>query len=232
MERQIADQVARLRAEGHTPKDIARRLGLRPAEVSALIRTQAAMAAGASEAVLPRVRWCWINTGWSAHLGLSGEAVAWGAADSGSGSGLVSALWAREQRYGNLSVCGCIVDVYCLGVKNAFGPKSMASDELRQLVPRYFETCHALSVEAPFELLQAVVLGAVDYARALGFEPHPDFAPIAASLGTPMGPCPITFGYDGKPYYMQGPHDAPRRILATLRRTVGDGGFNFTVGAP
>lgn len=34
---------------------------------------------------------------------------------------------------------------------------------------------------------------------------------------------------DGQPYYINGPNDDPDRILRTLRRTVGDGGFRHLI---
>jgi hypothetical protein len=71
----------------------------------------------------------------------------------------------------------------------------------------------------------------VEYARQLGFEPHPDFAPARGHLDHPVGPNPIRFGHNGKPLFIQGPYDDPRRIMRTLDRTVGKGNYNFTVVA-
>jgi hypothetical protein len=36
----------------------------------------------------------------------------------------------------------------------------------------------------------------------------------------------------GKPLYISGPHDNVKRILATLSRTVGPGGYEYIVGGP
>lgn len=69
--------------------------------------------------------------------------------------------------------------------------------------------------------------GAVDYARSLGFEPHPEFAAASGQLGAWAGPGAITFGQDGIPMYMSGPHDNPRAVLRTLSRAVGEGNFHF-----
>ncbi|MGH2914776.1 MAG: hypothetical protein ACRDMX_07295 [Solirubrobacteraceae bacterium] len=33
------------------------------------------------------------------------------------------------------------------------------------------------------------------------------------------------------PYYIAGPHDEPRRVIAALERTVGRGGYHFIVPA-
>lgn len=82
-------------------------------------------------------------------------------------------------------------------------------------------------LEAPIELAREVVFGSVDYARALGFDPHPDFAAAEGHLGSWAGPGTITFGKDGKPLYISGPYDDPHPVIRTLERTVGRGNFDF-----
>src|SRR5881394_2681778 len=47
-----------------------------------------------------------------------------------------------------------------------------------------------------------LVFGADAYARGLGFEPHPAFADGAGHLGGWEGPSAITFGRNGKPFYV------------------------------
>ena len=73
------------------------------------------------------------------------------------------------------------------------------------------------------------MLGAADYAWRLGFEPQRDFRRARRPLGPWEGPSAITFGRDRKPHYLSGPYEDPRRVLATLERTVGRGGFGYTV---
>jgi hypothetical protein len=225
--------VAELRSQGLPPKAIAHRLGLRPAEVSVLIRQQAAqLEASGDAAALPAIRVCYLSPGFSTGLEFSGPAAAWREYDPGySGcDGMFCAMWVRAHRYDRLTACGALVDAYCLGVKNAWPPKNLHADELRAYVSRYFRSYDAPPIEVPFELLQSLVLGAVDYAASLGFEPHPDFATVRPSLGTRNGSSPIRFGRDGRPVYVQGPDDDVFRIVQTLRRTVGDGGFDCLTG--
>jgi hypothetical protein len=83
---------------------------------------------------------------------------------------------AREHKYGKVSVCGYLADVYCLGVKNATGPRIMDELGLRAFIQDYFSAYDGDPIEAPIELAREVVFGSVEYARGLGFEPHPDFA--------------------------------------------------------
>lgn len=88
-----------------------------------------------------------------------------------------------------------------------------------------------LGCSAPIELARHLVLGAVDYARGLGFEPHQDFWATAGHLGSLDGPCAIEFDNDGEPFYVEGPHDDSLRNMHTLERSVGEHNFGFIVTA-
>jgi hypothetical protein len=50
-----------------------------------------------------------------------------------------------------------------------------------------------------------------------------------AAAGSGYHPSPITFGRDGIPYYVNGPYEDPERVLVTLERAVGRGGFHHMV---
>jgi len=45
------------------------------------------------------------------------------------------------------------------------------------------------------------------------------------------GPSAIRFRCDGKPCFVQGPHDNADAVLQTLERSVGRGNFTFLVQA-
>jgi hypothetical protein len=225
---ELMERVAVLRRDGRTPKEIARALGLKPAEVAPLIRAVGA-AAPTREAELVG---CWITDGWSEGLTVKGHPEWPGVRAAGDGaSGLANVIVAREHG-SSVSVCGYLVDVFCLGVKNCTGPKTMDRRKLPESVSVAFRVFGRPPVAAPLDLAQNVVFGAVDYARGLGFEPHPDFAKCARHLGDWDGSSDVTFGRDGTPMYMQGPYDDMFTVISTLRRTVGDGNFHYfgTIG--
>ena len=133
-----------------------------------------------------------------------------------------------------LLACGFLVDVFCLGVKNTNGPKTVDRRKLPDFARTFFSAwSHRPPVPAPLELARHIVFGAVDYARSLGFEPHPDFAKSAALLGDwETGSSDVTFGCDGKPYYINGPRDDTYGTMAKLRQTLGDGNFDYLIQLP
>ncbi|HEY1001479.1 MAG TPA: helix-turn-helix domain-containing protein [Streptosporangiaceae bacterium] len=218
------ERVRQLREQGRNPKEIARILGIRPAEASQLVRAAAVLAQGAAPE--PALAGCWISPGWSTGLSI-GDHPGWPLDDdpAGGSQGLISVLVARRVRFGKVSACGYLADVYCLGVKNALGPEPMDERDLRGFVRRYFSGYRGDPVEAPIELAREIVLGSVEYARSLGFDPHPDFAAAAGHLGPWIGPGAISFGKDGKPLYVFGPYDDHRSVIRTLKRNVGRGNF-------
>ncbi|QYC37907.1 hypothetical protein Nocox_01365 [Nonomuraea coxensis DSM 45129] len=218
----LLDQVRELRGQGKSPKQIARALGVAPAAVIPLIRRVAAEIRPDDRA--GEVVGCWINRGWSIGL-IVDPSRGWvdeAAQEDDISGGLVSVVVARQHGWDKVSVCGYLVDVYCLGVKNAHGPQIGDERDLRRFRERYFSAYEAGSQQAPFELARHLVLGAVDYARGLGFEPHADFDKAAVHLGEWAGASAVTFGKEGKPLYVSGPYDDPRKVVKTLEKAVGE----------
>jgi len=225
------ERVRVLRERGQTPKQIARALGIRPAEAGRLVR--AAAIVSQADAPEPAVAGCWISPTWSTGLILGDHPADWPLdEDDGAGTaGLVSVLVARKHRHGTVSVCGYLADVYCLGVKNALGPEIVDDVGLRRFSDQFFDGYSSDPLAAPIELAREIVFGSLEYARGLGFEPHPDFAAAQSHLGPWTGPSTITFGKDGKPLYISGPYDDPRPIVRTLERTTGADNFDYVTVA-
>lgn len=221
---ELMEQVRELRERGRTPKQIARALALPPAEVAPLIRAVAAARPAREDALVS----CLVNQGWAAGLTVTGHSDWPGvndATESGS-SGLVTVLVARD-RGGSVSVCTYLVDVWCLGVKNAAGPKTIERRKLPRVVDAAFQAYDRRPLTVPIDLARHLVFGAIDYARGLGFKPHADFATCESHLGAWEGGSDITFGRDGMPMYIQGPHDDAARIMRTLRRNAGKNNFHY-----
>ena len=238
---EVLEAVRGLRRRRYSPAEIARALGLSKAEAARLVRIVARERDSASTAIADGVTndratgseiQCWVSPGWRHGLRIEGHSD-WpddaGAPAEASDSGVALVLVAAPDGHNRVAVCSYLVDTWCLGVKNALGPKRMARRDFDALKRVYFAQWGSPGIPIPVELAQHLVLGAVEYARRLGFEPHRDFRRARRMLGAWAGPSAITFGRDGKPYYVNGPYEDPKRVLATLERTVGRGGFHYMV---
>ena len=211
----LLQQVRQLRAKGASPKEIARALRVRPAKIAPLVRLIAAQNAETQRR--PDITECWISPGW--HEGLTfAPHPDWPINPSApeSAGGLVTVMVARPEQRSRSRVCVYLVDTFFLGVKNVIGPETVSNNRLNKLRCTVFAGYEELAVSAPLELVQHLVFGAVEFARERGFEPHPDFATAADHLGAWSGQCPIEFGYNGSPFYIQGPYDDVEAIASTL----------------
>jgi|GEM_PF-5904026 hypothetical protein len=123
-----------------------------------------------------------------------------------------------------------LVDIYCLGVKSANHATFPGEDDFREAVL-------VDNLEDPLIKSGAwgrkLIEGAVQYARSLGLSPHPDYQKGARVFGDiDADECRevFTYGHQGRPLFVQGPDDDPetcQRILATLRRNLGEDGFDY-----
>ena len=228
----LTEQVRALRTKGLSPKQVARALGVPPAMATRAIRAIAA----ADAATLPEpadreLRQCWVNAGWSTGLTVDGPPEWRDDYEPEPGhSGLVAVLIAREAGRSRLTVCGYLVDVYCLGVKDVVGPLVMNAGQCAEFTRRYFGAFDEPPMAAPLDLAQNLVYGAVDFARSLGLEPAAEFEDVKGHLGSWCGPSSIGFGLDGKPFYVSGPYDDADRILHQLERAAGRDHFHYLVG--
>jgi hypothetical protein len=236
----LLDEVRSLRARRYSPAEIARALNLSKGEASRLVRelasesdTRMREAAGGDSEPREKHR-CWVSPGWRHGLRIDRRAD-WpddnGAPTEAGDRGIAIVLVAAPDGFNGVLMCSYLVDTWCLGVKDAMGPRRMARREFEALRRQCFAPWESEGIPVPLELAQHLVLGSVEYARRLGFEPHLDFARARPLLGAWEGPSAISFGRNGKPCYLTGRYEDPRRVLATLERSVGRGRFDYTVSA-
>jgi hypothetical protein len=234
-EQELLDSVRVLRQQGRSPKEIARALAVPPSVVAPLVRVVAAersIAEGPKDVSgAGNLIGCWINPDWANGL-IVRDQPDWPGLPAGPSNGcdgLSTVVVAREASGSKVSVCSYLVDVFCLGVKNAIGPHVCSRRQLSEFIDEVYRSAANRPVAAPLDLARHVVFGAIAHARGLGFGPHADFAAAAGHLGEPWEPTTspmIEFGRDGKPLYVQGPHDDYRRVLRTLKKSVGKDGFD------
>ncbi|MFW6723273.1 hypothetical protein ACHZ98_24575 [Streptomyces sp. MAR4 CNY-716] len=230
---ELLARIREMRERGSAPKQIAKALGLRPAQATALVRRVSEAAQAHTPPHERQVVGCWVNAGWSAGLDMTG-APDWAAADpigqepDPDKGGFAQILLARQERASRVTVTGFLVDLYCLGVKDVTDPEVMGSGSLTTYVPMYYSAFDHPALSISVEQAQTIVRDAATYAASLGFEPAAGFTDAAVHLGTPPGDRPtIGFGRDGKPFYFSGPYDDSRKVVQTLERTCGTGNYHY-----
>ena len=229
-------EIVRLRALNLSPKQIARKLGLRPAEVTSVIKSQAEEASQAriDRGELPPIDACFVNTDAVGRLlGRQPQRQGvWkkGEAGDDEGDSGFAQIFVTRLDHNRYIFCSYLVDYWCLGVKDALGPRKLDRSKYKAFIQKAYGRFAAGYQEITLEEAQSIVWGGVDYAAKLGFKPHKDFEKAKDHLGKrPETLIEIEFGRNGKPFYFSGPYDNADRIVATLRRTVGEGNFEYMV---
>jgi len=148
---------------------------------------------------------------------------------------LTQVLVVRRSPLGQVAAGLFLVDLACLGVKDAFPAVFDSVAEYNQKL-RHRTTERQAMVPADLNLAAKIISESIAYARKLGFAPHQDYAPTSILLGNANPdacdvPVPLG-GKNGKPFFCSGPYDNVPRIMAQLERAVGPGGFDFLIGMP
>ncbi len=143
---------------------------------------------------------------------------------------ITSIVIARQADTGHVAVGSFLVDLACLGVKNAMArvfpsPGEYRREYLNDLIERQPMT------KCSLDLAAKVIDEATKYAKNLGFKPHKDARqalkvmgqayPENASETIPLG------DDEGKPLFIAGPYDNAKRIVQTLDRNVGPGNYHY-----
>jgi hypothetical protein len=147
--------------------------------------------------------------------------------------GMGNLIVARKLPNGQCVFVAFLVDLYCLGIKDVTIDTIASSRFDREIVRQIYRE------EPPVRLTPAdakkLVLGAARFAAKYGFMPQAEFE---LALGIFRGVDETTavrdfeFGKDGKPLYINGPHDGRAfqdRVRHTLERTAGPGGYDVFV---
>jgi yecA family protein len=145
--------------------------------------------------------------------------------------GLAHLLISRTREDGSTDYAVFLVDLFCLGVKDAFFEAAVSEEALREFVDlrlpddmreRFHPACAKKLIE-----------GALAYADSLGFTPHRDFRKARKILsGIDASVCPreFTYGRDGRPCYVRGSDDTEERvdrICSILEARCGIEGFDY-----
>ncbi len=144
---------------------------------------------------------------------------------------IIQILIARRSPWGQIAAGVFLVDLGCLGVKNAFASMFDSRSGYRKL--RNHIRRDQTLVTADPDLVAKIVREGLVYARRLGFEPNPDYREAMLVLGDANADAcdlPIPLGKDGKPFFISGPYDNIPLIMSKLEKAVGSGGFYYMLG--
>lgn len=143
---------------------------------------------------------------------------------------LVQISVARRAPSGEVAVGLFLIDLACLGAKNAHAMVFRSVAEYRSdFLPEI--TRHQKLVPCDLDFAAKVIAEGVKYAASLGFRPNRDIDKAYMVLGDAHPERCQTFiplgGDDGKPFFVNGPYDDIERILRVLNRKVGKGNYHF-----
>ena len=159
---------------------------------------------------------CLINDGWD---------------NAGTASVVISRIHANS----NLTLGVCVVDLLCLGVKDAFYRFNVPMEEYLEMLDMMNEEFDMLKVD--YSLVHNVIFAANEFAAELGFKPHNDFTAVAQYIfeedTDDIELIEIECGRSGKPVYIQ-QQDVPdaeaNRVIKQLEKAVGKGNFDVIIG--
>lgn len=147
----------------------------------------------------------------------------------------IGTVWmTRRLPDGRCAVAGILVDVFCLGVKNAMYKIVEAGEYPDVMASIRGNPAESLESQHP-SCARKLVEGALAFAKDLGFEPHADYRIarlIFGDIDPGACPTPFVFGKNGKPFFINGPYDTPaiqRKIVKQLERRCGPGGYDHLV---
>lgn len=150
-------------------------------------------------------------------------------------TGIGHVVVARFRGQGEMEAGVFLLDVFCLGAKNAFYTRASTIEYDSHLLDRILPAADRKPLDPP--TARKLIEGAVAYAQNLGLAPHPDYKMACRVLGgikSSDSTAKFAFGSKGKPLYVQGPNDSTafcQRVLNLLRARCGLDGFDFLVFA-
>lgn len=122
-----------------------------------------------------------------------------------------------------------LCDVFCLGVKDLIYETNAQWSRVENVLISKAMTQSFVDID--YAKARNLILGSVEYARSLGFEPCPDYqrAKPMIEADKPLTKHKFRFGRDGVPFYITGPNDNYHKIFKTLEASVGKGNFDYEI---
>jgi hypothetical protein len=126
-----------------------------------------------------------------------------------------------------------LVDVCCLGIKEAFF-RNVDAHQLGLYLGGTASGAPFAQVDPSYA--RKLLRETARWAESIGFPPHRDFAVVERLFGDvdpDASDATFAFGREGKPFYMPGPSEPSalvRRRMVQLRNRFGPEGFHYLIG--
>lgn len=157
---------------------------------------------------------CWINEDWEETK-------------------MANVFVVRSHTTGNHTVGIYLVDLDCLGVKDAFYMFNIPDSDLRQHLTEIGGDQPLISIS--YALAHNIVYSGLEFADQYGFRPHKYFS-VARYILEPDDLntefIDITCGIDNKPAYIRSPEDSDgyvQKIMRQLDKTAGPGNYHYYI---
>jgi hypothetical protein len=135
----------------------------------------------------------------------------------------------RRRPDGNVALGSGIVDLGCLGLKDAMFEPSISPEMADEVVGAIGAIGERRERCSP-ELAAKILVHGVAYATRLGFEIPREYFPLRALLGGEVEEfpeTPVPLGHNGKPVFVVGPYDDVAATRGHLEKKLGVNGYYF-----
>lgn len=139
---------------------------------------------------------------------------------------------ARKHVNGNVTLGLFLVDLNCLGVKDANYLFNIPVHEYKNAISNNGQV---ELIDISYELAHNIIYAGLEYAKELGFTPHKDFSIVRFILEEDTEDVElmeIECGTNGKPLFIKSPWQSEpeaNRIITQLERTIGKGNFKYII---
>src|SRR3569832_1383038 len=118
-----------------------------------------------------------------------------------------------------------LVDFWCLGVKDTMLKFGISQTDLKYL---YSQSDDLETI--PYQDARSLILGAIDFAKAIDIAPDPSWQGIPSSFieSHLTYEKKFSFGQEGKPFYISGPHDYERYNVEEIINKISEAKGHFT----
>jgi hypothetical protein len=145
---------------------------------------------------------------------------------------MASVSIARKHTNDNITAGLYLVDLNCLGVKDAHYLFNLSESDYRRMISINGQ----LDLSSiSYELAHNIIYAGLEFAKELGFNPHKDFSVAKYILEEDTDEVElieIECGHEGKPMFVKSEWQSEQeanRIIAQLERTVGKGNYDYII---